>query len=94
MNLSDVLIKPVVTEKTTALTEDDNKYVFKVHPDANKVLVKNAVKKIFGVEPSSVNMQIVRGKRRRNRYTVGFRPSWKKAIVTLKLGDKIELYEK
>lgn len=93
MNLSDVLIKPVITEKSTAITED-NKYVFKVHKDANKVLVKDAVKKIFGVEPERVNMQVNRGKKRRNKYTVGYRPSWKKAIVTLKLGDKIELYEK
>jgi large subunit ribosomal protein L23 len=93
MNLSDVLIKPVVTEKTTAQSAD-NKYVFKVNRDANKILVKKAVKKLFGVEPARVNMSIVRGKSRRNKYKVGFRPSWKKAVVTLKLGDKIELFEK
>ncbi len=93
MNLNDVLIKPVVTEKSTSISSD-NKYVFRIHSDANKVLVKKAVRKIFGVEPARVNIQINRGKSKRNRYTVGHGSAWKKAIVTLKLGDKIELFEK
>lgn len=93
MNLNEVLVKPVVTEKSNELT-NENKYVFKVRPDANKIMVKDAVKKIFGVDPVRVNIQVNRGKSKRNRYKVGVSSSWKKAIVTLKLGDKIELYEK
>ncbi|MDA3899026.1 MAG: 50S ribosomal protein L23 [Spirochaetes bacterium] len=93
MNLKDVLIRPVITEKTTSLQED-NKYVFKIDRRANKILVKQAVKSLFAVDAKSVNIQIVRGKKKRNKFTIGQKPSWKRAIVTLKLGDKIELFEK
>lgn len=93
MNLYDVLVRPVVTEKSTMISAD-NKYVFKIDRRANKVLVKQAIKEIFKVEPAQVNVQIVRGKKKRNRYTSGYTAWWKKAIVTLKPGDKIELFEK
>lgn len=92
MNLNDVLIKPIITEKSTLLTEK-GKYVFKIEKTANKDLVKKAVKLVFGVDAESVNIVIIRRKTRRTRIGVGYKPSWKKAIVTCKKGDKIELFE-
>ncbi len=93
MNLNDVLIRPVITEKTT-VQQEDGKYVFKVDRRANKVLVKQAVKSLYNVDAEKVNISIVRGKKKRNKFTIGFKPSWKRAVVTLKQGDKIDLYEK
>lgn len=92
MNAHDILIKPVVTEKTTALMEEQ-KYVFRVPMKANRTMVKQAVKEIFGVQPEKVNMMVVRGKTKRVRYQFGNRPAWKKAVVTLKAGDKIEIFD-
>ncbi len=92
MNYNDILIRPIVTEKTTEMIES-NKYVFQVNRDANKDMVKKAVKEIFKVTPVRVNVMKVRGKRKRVRYQYGYTPAWKKAIVTLKAGDKIELFE-
>ncbi len=92
MNSEKVLIRPVVSEKTTALM-DENKYVFRVPLKANKLMVRQAIKDIFGVQPEQVNTMIVRGKNRRLRYKVGKRSAWKKAIVTLKAGDKIDVFE-
>ena len=92
MNSNDIIIKPVISEKSTGMMED-NKYVFKVAYDSNKLMVKLAVKEVFGVTPEKVNIINVRGKNRRLRYRMGKRSAWKKAIVTLKAGDKIEIFE-
>ncbi len=92
MNSNDIIIRPVISEKSTGMMED-NKYVFKVATNANKLTVKTAVKEIFGVMPEKVNIVNVRGKNRRLRYRMGKRSAWKKAIVTLKAGDKIEIFE-
>jgi len=92
MDYNDVIIRPVLSEKSTDLAEM-GKYVFRVSTRANKNLVKRAVKEIFNVEPVSVNIINVRGRRKRVRYSYGLTASWKKAIVTLKEGDKIELFE-
>ncbi len=92
MNYNDIIIRPVVTEKTTEMIEN-NKYVFQVNKYANKDMVKRAVKEIFKVTPVRVNVMKVRGKRKRVRYQYGYTPAWKKAVVTLKAGDKIELFE-
>lgn len=92
MNAKDVLIKPIVTEKTTIMS-DLNKYVFKVDKRATKISVKQAIKALYDVEPVKVNMIVVRGKKKRVRYKFGYKPSWKKAIVTLSSGDKINLFE-
>jgi large subunit ribosomal protein L23 len=92
MNPNDILINPVVSEKTTDLM-GKNKYVFRVPMKANKVMVSNAVKEIFGVQPDKVNMIIMRGKTRRIRYQTGRRSAWKKAIITLKPGEKIEIFD-
>ena len=92
MNVNEVLIKPVITEKATIISEQ-NKYVFKIAQKANKNQVIEAVKAIYNVEPTKVNIINVRGKERRLRLGTGFTSAWKKAIVTLKDGDKIDLFE-
>ena len=92
MNPNDIIIRPVISEKSTLMMED-NKYVFKVATNANKHTVKMAIKEIFGVVPENVNIINVRGKNRRLRYRVGKKAAWKKAIVTLKAGDKIQILE-
>ncbi len=92
MNSNDIIIRPVISEKSTGMIEN-NKFIFKVATSANKLTVKMAVKEIFGVMPEKVNIINVRGKNRRLRYRMGKRSAWKKAIITLKAGDKIEIFE-
>ena len=92
MKKGEIILNPIVTEKTTALQEL-GKYSFKVDPRANKKEIMQAIRDIFSVEPVSCAIINMRGKRRRERYKYGFTSSWKKAIVTLKKGDKIELFE-
>ncbi len=92
MDVNDIIIRPVITEKATELAKE-NKYVFRVHKKANKNMIEKAISSIFGVTPVKVNVMIVRGKRKRVRYNYGYTPSWKKAIVTLKQGDKIDIFE-
>jgi len=94
-NAEQVLLRPVVSEKSYALMED-GVYVFVVAPDATKIDVRNAVEQAFGVHVTSVNTLNRKGKKRRNRKTntVGQRPSTKRAVVTLAGGDKIDLFEK
>ena len=84
----DVLVKPMISEKTIALMEDD-KYTFFVAKDANKIEIKQAVEEIFDV---TVNTRNQKGKVKRMGRFVGKRPDTKKAIVTLKAGDKIEVF--
>lgn len=92
MNLYEILRYPLITEKSTAL-QAQGKYVFKVAAGANKPQIKEAVEKAFKVEVISVNVMTVAGKRRKlGRRELPAHP-WKKAIVTLKPGDKIELFE-
>jgi large subunit ribosomal protein L23 len=92
MNTNEVIINPILSEKSTDMA-DQSKYVFKVSMKANKNMVKKAIKEIFNVVPEKVNVLRVRGKRKRVRYHYGITAAWKKAIVTLKTGDKIELFE-
>ncbi len=92
MNSNDIIIRPIISEKSTELMEQ-NKYVFQVARDANKLTVSKAMKELFNVTPSKVNVLNVRGKNRRLRFKVGKRSAWKKAIVTLSPGDKIEIFE-
>jgi large subunit ribosomal protein L23 len=92
MHLYEVLRRPLITEKNTFLQEQ-NKYVFEVDGRANKNQVKQAVEKVFKVQVVNVNMITVPGKTKRyGRHEVET-SSWKKAIVTLKTGNKIELFE-
>jgi len=92
MNPNDVIIQPVISEKSTEMMEQ-NKYVFKVQIKANKQMVRSAIKELFGVTPEKVNIMKVRGKTKRLRYQFGNRPAWKKAIVTLNESDSIEIFE-
>jgi large subunit ribosomal protein L23 len=92
MNSNDIIVRPIISEKSTELMEM-NKYVFKVPMSVNKTMIKKAIKDIFGVQPVDVNIVLMRGKRRRVRYQFGITAAWKKAIVTLKDGDKIDVFE-
>ena len=92
MTIYEVIKRPIVTEKGVAKKDSERTLCFEVAPAANKTLVKAAVEQLFKVKVLHVNTLNVRGKARRER-TVQFgrTPAWKKAIVTLKAGDKIEL---
>jgi large subunit ribosomal protein L23 len=92
MNLYEVLTRPLVTEKSTVL-QAQGKYGFEVAKDANKRQVKDAVEKAFKVNVTGVNIIVVPGRMRKIGRNASLTPSWKKAIVTLKAGDKIELFE-
>lgn len=87
----DVLLAPVVSEKTYALL-DDNKYTFLVHPDANKTEIKIAVEKIFGVKVTAVNTINRKGKSRRTRMGLGKRKDTKRAIVSVAAGQSIDIF--
>ena len=87
-----VLLRPIITEKTTVLTGAD-KYVFEVDLRANKNQIKEAVQVAFNVRVAEVNTMMMKGKPTRFGRRVTNRPDWKKAIVTLVSGDKIELFE-
>jgi len=92
-SLHDVLLRPVISEKSTLETERNN-YTFAVARDANKFLIKSAVEAEFKVTVLSVRVISVRPKqKRRGRRTMGMVPGWKKAVVTVAPGDKIELFE-
>ena len=89
--MKDIILAPVVTEKTAGITEDGNKGVFKVAKDANKVQIKQAVEEAFNVKVSNVNTINVRPKKKRvGRYT-GATKAYKKAIITLAEGSKLDL---
>ncbi len=94
MNDPYAVIKTVVlSEKSNTLTEEQNKYTFKIDKKATKIDVAQAVKAIWGVDPLSVNTMNYSGKKRRKRTKLaGATPSWKKAVVTLKPEDSIEIY--
>ncbi|MBI2885803.1 MAG: 50S ribosomal protein L23 [Chloroflexi bacterium] len=92
MHVYEVLRRPVVTEKSTLL-QGQSKYVFEVATAANKAQIKEAVEKAFNVKVLAVNVSKVHGKIRRMGRTSGRTPDWKKAVVTLRPEDKIEVFE-
>ncbi len=92
MHLYEVLRRPLITEKITTL-QAQNKYAFEVAEEANKPQVKQAVEKAFKVKVTAVNTITVPGKLRRIGRQQVLTRSWKKAVVTLKPGDKIEIFE-
>ncbi len=92
MHLYEVLRQPLITEKSTDL-QTRNKYAFEIAGKANKPLVKQAVEKAFKVRVTRVNVVTVPGKTRRVGRQQVLTRSWKKAIVTLQAGDKIEFFE-
>ncbi len=94
MDARDVILEPIVSEKSYNLL-DENAYTFKVDPRANKIQIRQAVEEIFGVRVTKVTTLNRKGKRKRNRrtFTYGKRPDIKRAIVTLREGDRIDLFE-
>ena len=90
MNLYDVIREPLITEKGTK-QEKDRKYFFHVHLHAKKHEIREAVERIFNVKVTKVNTMVIRGKWKRVRFHPGLTSDWKKAAVTLKEGQKIEL---
>ena len=88
-----IIIRPLITEKTTQQKDDYHQYVFEVHRDANKIEIKSAVEQLFKVRVLNVRTINVLGKVKRLGRKYGKRPDWKKAIVTLKEGDRIEFFE-
>jgi large subunit ribosomal protein L23 len=91
MEAHDIIQTASLTEKSTLLSEKHNKYVFRVSPKANKIQIKNAIERLFQKKVVDVNTCNYSGKWTRTRGPFGRKPKWKKAIVTLKEGDKIEL---
>jgi large subunit ribosomal protein L23 len=87
----DIVQEPLITEKITKDSEKLSKYAFRVHPSANKKEIKAAVEKIFNVHVVRVNTSNVRGKWRRVRFQPGRTADWKKAVVTIQKGEKIDI---
>jgi large subunit ribosomal protein L23 len=92
-DLYNIIISPLLTEKGTLLKETDNKILLKVAKDANKIEIKRAVEEIFKVKVEKVRTINCKGKKKRLGRFEGKRPDWKKAIVTLKKGEKLDFIE-
>ena len=88
----EILIRPVVSEKSYEQIQQ-NRYTFKVHKDAHKTQIRQAVEELFDVSVVSVNVVKVQPKPKRRGLIKGTRPGWKKAVVQLKAGDSIEIFE-
>lgn len=93
VDLRKILVQPLLTEKVTAMREQSNTVGFLVHPDANRIQIKQAVEVLLKVKVERVNVLNVRGKIKRLGRFSGKRSDWKKAFVKLKEGEKLELYE-
>lgn len=97
MKLSDVLIKPVLSEKVNSQSEKSNRYTFIVDRKANKLEIKKAVEDFYGITVTDVNTHVLPSKLKQKYTKAGFligrKPAKKKAIVTLKDGDTIDLYD-
>jgi large subunit ribosomal protein L23 len=88
-----VVVRPHITEKTSAAYQDRSEYTFEVHPDATKHQIRHAIEELFGVKVTGVWTANMRGKEKRMGKSAGRRPNWKKAIVKLREGDTIEIFE-
>jgi len=90
----DIIKRPLMTEKSTSIGEKQNAYVFEVSRDADKIEIKTAIEKLFDVKVEKINTMVTHGKLKRvGGKHLGRRSKWKKAIVTLKEGHKIQLVE-
>jgi large subunit ribosomal protein L23 len=89
----EVVVRPVVTEKSSAAYQERGEYTFQVHPEASKPQIREAIESLFGVKVTGVWTSNVRGKEKRMGNNVGRRPAWKKAIVKLREGDSIAVFE-
>lgn len=96
MNAHDIVIRPVITEKNTTLMEQ-GKYTFEVAQNANKPMIKQAIEQLFEVQVQAVNTMNVKGKlksrRTRGGITSGYQRNWKKAIISLAPGERIDIFE-
>jgi large subunit ribosomal protein L23 len=91
--LHETVVRPIVTEKSSAAYQERGEYTFEVHPNASKPAIRQAIEQLFGVKVTGVWTSQQRGKTRRVGRSVGHRPNWKKAIVKLRAGDTIEIFE-
>jgi len=89
----DMIVRPVLTEKLTELRETQRKVGLRVRVDANKIEIRKAAEQALKVKIDKVNVMTVRGKTKRLGRLAGKKPGWKKAIVTLKAGEKLEIFE-
>ena len=89
---NEVLLAPVVSEKSYSLI-GDRKYSFRIHPDAHKTQVRQAVEQLFEVKVIAVNISHVRAKPKRRGMSKGVKPGWKKAIVQVREGDEIQIFQ-
>jgi large subunit ribosomal protein L23 len=92
MHASQVIITPIVSEKSYAASTRGS-YTFKVHPDAHKTQIRQAVEELFSVKVERVNVIKVQAKPKRRGQIKGIRPGWKKAVVQLRAGETIEIFE-
>lgn len=92
-NMYDVIVRPLVTEKSTNELDRQGAYTFQVAREANKIEIRQAVEKLFNVRVKDVRTMQYRGKQRRVGKHIGTRSAWKKAIVTLAEGDTIQIFE-
>ena len=93
MNEYDIILRPIITEKSTLVKETGNQYVFEVVRSANKNEIRKAVERLFKVKVIDVHVQNMEGKKKRRGRYAGKRPDWKKAIVKLSPKDKITIFE-
>lgn len=94
MHIYEVIKRPVITEKSVIVADEENKYTFEVDMRANKFLVADAVAMAFDVEVEEVHIMVMPAKTRRTRRGIGIRrPKWKKAVVRLSPGESIQLFE-
>jgi len=91
--LHQTIVRPIVTEQSSVAYQERGEYTFEVHPDATKPTIRQAIEQLFGVKVTGVWTSQMRGKTRRVGRSSGKRPNWKKAIVKLREGDTIEIFE-
>ena len=93
MNEYDIVLRPIITEKSTLLKDAGNQYIFEVQRDANKIEIKKAVEKLFKVKVVAVHVANMEGKKKRLGRFAGKKSDWKKAVVKLSPKDKITIFE-
>ena len=89
----DIIRRPLITEKTTIQKDEFNQVSFEVAPKANRIEIKRAIEDVFNVRVAAVRTMQIRGKQKRRGQILGRRRNWKKAVVTLMPGERIEFFE-
>jgi len=93
MNEYDIVLKPIITEKSSLLKDNANQYVFEVQREANKIEIRKAIEKLFKVKVLSVQVSMMDGKARKVGRFSGKKPDWKKAVIKVSPKDKITIFE-